>query len=160
MPLCRGHLRAGIHDAACVPASSRSADKLVGRNCGAFPARARLRPAIGWLGHGPSAATLCGERKGRPPALERRARCAIYWSGAGDERQRRRRAKTVMSFSQSALWGVDTQNTRPYTPPIAEAAARKRGGVRSKPLRSKSNFASRVFSFRSLPKVENRVLTG
>jgi hypothetical protein len=45
-------------------------------------------------------------------------------------------------------WAVDRKNGRPYNPPIAEAAARKRGDERSKPLKLKSNFWFQVFKIR------------
>jgi hypothetical protein len=61
---------------------------------------------------------------------------------------------SILSF-----WVVDSQKGRPYNPPIAEAAARKRGDERSKPLKSKRNFGLQVFRFRVKTKVENRVLT-
>jgi hypothetical protein len=61
---------------------------------------------------------------------------------------------TILSFS-----AVDSQMGRPYNPPIAEAAARKRGDDRSKPLKLKRNFQSQIFGFWLRPKVENWVLT-
>src|SRR5262249_14433121 len=73
---------------------------------------------------------------------------------------RRQVAVNVICFSQTALFRVDSQMGHPYIPAIAEAAARKRGDERSKPLRNKRNFVSQVFSFRSRPKNENGVLTG
>jgi hypothetical protein len=87
----------------------------------------------------------------RPNALETPATESSF-----QQAQKSGAAKmSVLSF-----WAVDTKTGRPYNPPIAEAAARKRGDERSKPLRNKSNFASQVFKFRSRPKLENRVLTG
>jgi len=62
-------------------------------------------------------------------------------------------------MSLLSFLGVDSQKGRPYNPPIAEAAARKRGDDRSKPLRNKSNFRSHGFDRRTSSKVENRVLT-
>ena len=50
---------------------------------------------------------------------------------------------SILSFSV-----VDSEMGCPYNPPIAEAAARKRGDDRSKPLKSKSNFRFQVFEFR------------
>jgi hypothetical protein len=62
-----------------------------------------------------------------------------------------------LSFLSS--WAVDSQTGRQYIPAIAEAAPQTSGNDRSKALRNKRNFASQIFSFRQLPKVENRVLT-
>lgn len=129
----RARMQAGLNPPWCVPSMG-----LQGRSSDGVRVLKEKRNA-------PSKAGC----RGKPP------KSLVSWSSFAQVHIGRPPKMSVLSFS-----AVDSKRGGPYNPPIAEAAARKRGDDRSKPLREKRNFRSQVFRFRPRPKVENRVLTG